>query len=62
MFAIPIILGTLMGVGMGVLLGRSKVCTRAGCDVRNNRIASILAGAIFGAVAGYYVARRMWGQ
>ena len=60
MFAIPIILGALIGMGMGVLLGRSKVCTRDGCDVRNNRIASILAGAVFGAAAGYYAARRLW--
>lgn len=58
MLALKVAVGVVIGAGFGVLLGRSKVCSRTGCEVRNNRIASLIAGAVVGGVAAYFVATR----
>jgi hypothetical protein len=55
--ALKILAGALVGGAVGFLIGRARTCTAAKCNVKANRIAYAIAGAVFGAgVAFYYTA------
>ena len=56
--ALKILAGALIGGTLGLFLGRARVCSVEGCNVKANMILSILAGAVFGAAMGYYLAAR----
>ncbi len=58
MLAFKIIAGVLAGGALGLLLGRARVCGTTQCNVKINLIASILAGAVFGAAVAFYFATR----
>ena len=55
MVVLKVIIGALIGAGVGALIGRSPVCSKSGCNIRNRRIPSIVAGAVCGALVGYRV-------
>lgn len=56
--AFKVLLGAAIGAGLGVVLGRARLCSSTRCNVRANMAFSILAGALFGAaVAWWYVNR-----
>lgn len=50
--------GALVGVAVGMLMGRTRVCRSPHCHARLNMFASIAAGAVFGAAVAYYFASR----
>ena len=51
-----ILTGALAGGLLGALLGRSRACHAGQCNLRVNRAAGILAGAVFGAALAFYLA------
>lgn len=57
MLVVKIIAGVLIGGTLGVFMGQAKVCGSGQCSAKPNLIASIIAGAIFGAAVAYYFAR-----
>lgn len=53
-----LLVGALIGASLGALMGRARVCRSPHCHARLNMIASIVAGAVFGAAVAYYFANR----
>ena len=57
-FALKILAGTAIGLLAGLLMARSTLCGRGQCDIRQRRWPSLIAGAVFGAAAGYWWASK----
>jgi len=55
---LKILAGALIGAAAGVLMGRARLCRTEGCNVKANMIASIVAGAVFGAAVAFYFSHR----
>jgi hypothetical protein len=55
---IHVIAGVLIGGAFGVLVGRSKICSPTGCNLRANLIFSILSGAVLGASIAWWLSTR----
>ncbi len=58
MTAMYVIIGAIIGGFVGVLIGRSNVCSSSHCTIRNRMIPSIVAGALCGALLAYRLATR----
>jgi NhaP-type Na+/H+ or K+/H+ antiporter len=56
--AIRLVLGASLGAAGGVILSRARSCGSQACNVRANLIYSVIAGAVFGAAAAWYVMNR----
>jgi hypothetical protein len=55
---IHLVAGALIGGAFGVLLGRSKICSPTGCNLRANMIFSIIAGAVLGTSVAWWLTTR----
>ena len=56
MFIYKVIAGALVGAAVGLLIGRTKVCSSQGCNVRTNRLATLLAATVLGAAVAAWLA------
>jgi len=50
-----IVAGAMVGAALGLLAGRARLCSSEACHARANVVASVVAGAVFGAAAAYYL-------
>jgi len=57
-FIAKVLAGAAGGAVLGFLLSHVRTCSSAACNVRANRVYSILAGAVFGAAVAYYFLTR----
>ena len=57
-FIAKVLAGAAGGAVLGFLLSYVRTCPSAACNVRANRVYSILAGAVFGAAVAYYFLTR----
>ncbi len=55
LFSLKIIAGAMIGGVFGVLTGRASVCGAEKCNAKVNLVASIVAGAVFGAAVAYWL-------
>jgi hypothetical protein len=46
--------GAVIGGVLGMLTGKAKLCSGGKCRSRNQYVASIIAGAFFGAALAFY--------
>lgn len=53
-----LMIGAGLGAAGGVVLARARTCGSGACHVRANFIASIVAGAFFGAAVAWYALGR----
>ncbi len=53
-----IVAGAMVGAAFGLLAGRARVCSSETCHARANLLASVIAGAVFGAAVAYYLASK----
>ena len=47
-------MGAGLGAAGGVLIARARACSATSCHVKANFVASIVAGAFFGAAVAWY--------
>ncbi len=53
--ATRLLAGAIIGGGLGLFIGRARICSAEACHARLNMVFAILAGAFFGAAAAWAI-------